>query len=404
MSSSEPAILGGTAVFSSKVPLVRPSLPPYAAIATQVAEMMAGGMLTKSKYLAEFEQRLAGNMGVKHAVCVSSCTLGLALTYQGLSLTGEVIVPSFTFMATVHPLIWIGVTPVFVEIDADTWNIDPTAVEAAITRRTSAIVAVHNFGNPADIAALEAVAARHGLPVIFDAAHGAGARYRGRPVGSYGRAEVFSLSPTKLLVTGEGGIVATNDDALANHVRLGREYGNPGNYGSDFAGLNARMPEFNALLGIHGLALLDNNAEQRNRIVERLRRRLAPVGGLTFQKVHPADRCSYKDLSLRVDAERFGLSRNELAHALQAENIDTRQYHDPPVHTHQAYQELFDRYRGALPVTDLVAAQSISLPIWGQMDEATIDGIAEAITRVHVFAGPIRDALASGARQVVTVR
>ncbi len=391
--NSKPALLGNTPLFAEKLPIIQPTLPDYATIAPHVKEIFATGMLTKGKYLHQFEERLAEYLNVKHAVCVSSCTLGLALTYQGLGLKGEVIVPSFTFMATVHPLVWLNVTPVFVDIDPHTWNIDPTKVEEAITPRTTGIVAVHNFGNPADVEALEQIARRHGLRLVFDAAHGFGALYQGKPVGSFGDAEVFSLTPTKLLVAGEGGVVATNDDALADHIRTGREYGNDGHYGSEFAGLNARMPEFNAILGLKSLEMLEENAERRNRVVGQFREQLEQIPGITFQTIRPGNRCSYKDLSVLIEEEEFGLSRDQLAQALGAENIDTRKYHDPPVHTHKTYRHLRDYYDGRLPVTNWVAPRSLSLPIYSHMDEATVGDICTAIERIHAYADEIREAL-----------
>ena len=154
----KPAILGNAPLFDNKLPIIQPTLPTYESVTSQIREVLATGMLTKGKYLREFEGRLAGYLGVKHAVCVSSCTLGLALSYQGLGLSGEVVVPSFTFMATAHPLMWLDVTPVFADVDPSTWCIDPARVEEAVTPNTTGIVAVHNFGNPADIEALEAVA------------------------------------------------------------------------------------------------------------------------------------------------------------------------------------------------------------------------------------------------------
>lgn len=388
--SDKPAVLGNVPVFSEKLQIIRPTLPAYESVALQVADMFATGMLTKGKYVHQFEERLADHMSVKHAVCVSSCTLGLMLTYQGLGLSDEVIVPSFTFMATVHPLAWLNATPVFVDIDPHTWCVDPAQVEKAITPRTTGIVAVHNFGNPADIEALEATARRYDLKLVFDAAHGFGVLYRGKPVGRYGDAEVFSTTPTKLLVTGEGGVVATNDDGLADHIRIGREYGNDGHYGSLFAGLNARMPESSAILGLKSLEMLEESAEKRNRVVHLFRGRLEELPGLTFQTVLPGNRCSYKDLSVLVDEDAFGLTRDQLAQALQAENVDTRKYHDPPVHTHQTYRHLYGRYRGALPVTDRVSAQSLSLPIYSHMDEATVDGMCTAVERIQRYADHIR--------------
>ena len=391
----KPAVLSGNPAFDKFVPLVRPTLPKYdEKLAYQVSEILRTGMLTKGKYLREFEERLAEYFNVKHAVAVSSCTLGLLLTYHGLGLKGKVIVPSFTFMATVHPLPWVGAEPVFVDIDPGTWNIDPAKVKAAITEDTTAIIAVHNFGNPAPIAELESIARRYRLKLIFDAAHGAGSRYRGRPVGGFGDAEIFSLSPTKLLVAGEGGVVATNNDDLAEHIRVGREYGNPGNYDSVFPGLNARLPEFNAILGLRSLEMLEENTQRRNRVAAAFRERLSHLPGLSFQQIHPEDRSSYKDFSVLVDEVTFGLTRDELAKALRAENIDTRKYHDPPVHTHKAYRHLYERYRDPLPITDDVAHKSLSLPIWSHMDEQTVEGICRAIERIHQYAPEVRLALA----------
>jgi dTDP-4-amino-4,6-dideoxygalactose transaminase len=213
-------------------------------------------------------------------------------------------------------------------------------------------------------------------------------------VGSFGDAEVFSSSPTKLLVTAEGGIVATDDNDLAEHVRKGREYGNPGDYSSDFAGLNARMPEFSALMGIKSLEMLDQNADNRNRLVGAFREGLDELPGITLQKIHPEDRCSYKDFSITIEAESFGLSRDLVARALKAENIDTRHYHDPAVHTHKPYADLKPPN---LPVTERVAGQSLSLPIWSHMDLETVERICGAMARLHAHAEAVREAVGENA-------
>ena len=155
-----------------KIPFVRPALPSFEVLEADVREIFASGMLTKGRHLAEFERQLADHLDVKHAIAVSSCTSGLMLAYQALQLEGEVIIPSFTFISTASALVWCGVKPVFADVHLDTTNIDPAAAEAAITPRTSAIVGVHNFGNPADIDELKRIADRHGLKLIFDAAHG----------------------------------------------------------------------------------------------------------------------------------------------------------------------------------------------------------------------------------------
>jgi dTDP-4-amino-4,6-dideoxygalactose transaminase len=310
------------------------------------------------------------------------------LTYQGLGLTGEVVVPSFTFMATVSAMIWAGLRPVFADVDVQTLTLDPTAAEAAITPNTSALVAIHNFGNPADIAALQTIARRHHLKLIFDAAHGFGTLYQGLPVGPQGDAQIYSLSPTKLLIAGEGGIVATNDHDLAAKIRIGREYGNSGNYDSAFAGFNARMPEFNALLCLRSLDMLEQAARHRNQIASLYMERLGTLPGIGFQQIRSGNRSSYKDFSITIDADAFGLSRDQLAAALAAENIDTRKYYDPPVHRQTAYRQ-FAPPAAQLPHTDWLAARSLSLPIWSHMEEAIVLGICQAIERLHAFAGQL---------------
>lgn len=390
---SMPALLGGAPVFEPPTPFMRPTLPGFSEVSGELQEIFHTGMVTKGHYLVDFEKALSRHLGSEHAVGVSSCTTGLVLTYKAAELTGEVIVPSFTFMATVHPLSWCGLTPVFADVDPYTWNLDPESAEAAITPSTCAIVATHVFGNPADIDTLQRLADRRGLRLLFDAAHGFGSLYRGKPVGKYGLAEVFSCSPTKLLVTGEGGVVSTNDAEIARRIEVGREYGNPGNYDTEFPGLNARMQEFSAILGLHSLKMLHENAERRNRLVDLYREGLRDVGGIYFQRIAPEDRCSYKDFSIRVVADEFGLSRDMLVAALRAEGADTRNYYDPPIHLHTAYRHLAPLYRGRLPVTEMLARECVSLPMYSHMDTEVVRRVCEAIRRIQRHSAAVRAAL-----------
>ncbi|NJO83410.1 MAG: DegT/DnrJ/EryC1/StrS family aminotransferase [Blastochloris sp.] len=391
--SDTPALLGNTPMFENKVPMVRPWLPKLADMHEDLQNILESGMVTKGQYQRQFEAAVAEHLGVRHAVAVSSCTTGLMLTYQALGLTGDVVLPSFTFMATASSLVWAGLKLVFADVDAATTNIDPEAAEAAITPHTSAIVAVHNFGNPAAIDQLQRIADRHGLKLIYDAAHGFGAQYQGIPVGRQGDAHVYSLSPTKLLVAGEGGIVATNNDELAHKIRLGREYGNDGNYDSVFAGINARLPEFNHVLALHGLPMLEQAATRRNEVVALYRRELGKIPGISFQAVRPGDRNSYREFGFLVDEAALGLSRNELSAALQAEHIDTRHYYDPPVHRQSAYRHF--AANGAFPHTDWLARQIICLPLWSHMSDEIAMGICQAAQRCAAHAPAVRNRLAS---------
>jgi dTDP-4-amino-4,6-dideoxygalactose transaminase len=390
--NNRPAVLGSEPIFAAKIPIVRPVLPAFADLAEEAKEMLSSGMVTKGRHLLNFEEAVAEHLGVRHAIAVSSCTTGLMLTYKCLALTGDVVIPSFTFMATASALLWAGLKPVFADVDFDTTNLDPSAAEAAITPETSAIVAVHNFGNPADMDAFQELADRKGLKLICDAAHGFGALYQGKPVGPQGDAHVFSMSPTKLVIAGEGGIVATNDDDLAARVRIGREYGNNGRYDSAFAGINARLAEFNALMGEHSLRKLEEASRRRNEIASLYREMLGVLPGIGFQKARDGNRNSYKDFSLTVDAEVFGLTRDNLAAALEFENVDTRTYYDPPVHRQTAYAH-FAASCERLHNTDRLASVSLSLPMWSHMSDEVALSISEAIRRIHAFAPQVVETL-----------
>jgi len=395
--SDVPAILGGEPAFKQKINIVRPVLPDFSMLTDGVQSILKTGMVTKGAYLQKFEQALREHLGVRHAIAVSSCTSGLMLTFRCMGLSGEVVVPSFTFMATASSLVWSGLRPVYADVDPGTTNLNPAAAEAAITPRTSAIVAVHNFGNPAEIDALVDVARRNRVKLIIDAAHGFGSLYQGQPVGGQADAHVFSLSPTKLLISGEGGVVTTNDDELADKVRMGREYGNSGNYDSAFAGLNARMPEFNALLGLHSLEMLAEAAASRNQTAEIYQELLGKLPGIGFQQIYPGNRSSYKDFSVTIEHNLSGLTRDELALALAAEGIDTRKYYEPPVHRQTAYQQYYNGR--ALPHTEWLARTSLSFPMWTNMDPAVVSGICAAVERVYEHRAAVRECLREKASQ-----
>jgi dTDP-4-amino-4,6-dideoxygalactose transaminase len=194
------------------------------------------------------------------------------------------------------------------------------------------------------------------------------------------------------VIAGEGGIVATNDDELAGRVRMGREYGNSGNYDSAFPGINARLPEFNALMGLHSLRKLEAAAERRNEIALVYRKTLGVLPGVGFQHVPEGNRSSYKDFSITIDSSAFGLSRDRLARALEADNVDTRKYYEPPVHRQTAYAR-FASPRDVLDNTDLLAARSLSLPLWSDMSDELALTICEAVRRIHEFAGDVEAAL-----------
>ena len=252
----------------------------------------------------------------------------------------------------------------------------------------SAIIATHVYGNPCDVKALAAVAQAASVPLIYDAAHALGSRRGDRPIGGFGTAEIFSLSPTKVVVAGEGGLVTTNDDGLADALRLGRDYGNPGDYDCRFVGLNARLSELHATVALAGLAHLDERIAHRNDLVRLFRDRLDGMPGLAFQRVDDGDVSTYKDLTLIVDPNSFGLDVPACTAALRAEGIDSRRYYYPPIHRQKAYAHVPSERE--LPVTDALAERVITPPLWSHMTSTQVGLVAEAFHRLHVYAGEIR--------------
>lgn len=360
------------------IPLTRPSMPPFSAVAPHLRKVAASGFLTNAEYVRKLEKRAAELLLVPHAVAVSSATSGLMLVCRLLGLTGEVIVPSFTFIATVQALLWNNLIPVFCDCAPETFAADPASVERLITRRTSAILAVHVFGNPADVAALSRIAKKHRLRLIFDAAHGFGASYRGRPLGANGDAEVFSLSPTKLVPAGEGGVVTTRSRDLAGQLKIARDYGNPGDYNCRIIGLNARLPEWNAVFGWIALQRLSKLAERRRKLVSRYKKKLAGLPGLSFQRIPRASVSSYKDFSILLDPRQAGFHRDVLASFLAEHNIDTRKYFFPPIHRQDAFRAFVKRGQ-RFPVTDYVAENILCLPLYSHQKVAEIDRVVRTI-------------------------
>lgn len=383
-SAGVPAIFGGRKVFPAGIPLVRPSVPDADQIAEDVRAILRSGVLTNGPYVRELERRAADYLEVRQCVAVSSCTAGLMLVLRAADLTGDVVVPSFTFAATAHAVAWNGLRPVFGDIDPGTLTLSPASVLRAAGVRASAILATHIYGTPCDVEGLAEVARRNGMRLFFDAAHAFGSRRGGTPVGGFGDAEVFSLTPTKVVVAGEGGIIATNDDVLAERCRIGRDYGNPGNYDCRFVGLNARMSEMHAAVGTASLEGLDERIRRRNELARLYRESLARVEGIDFPTVEDGDLSTFKDLTILVDGDRYGLDAAGLAGALAAEGIETRRYYAPPVHAMSAYRYLAGGH-GPLRVTEEAAARVVSLPLWADMSDEDVLAVAEAVRRIGDF-------------------
>ncbi len=387
MTNDLPALLGGTPAFPDGLPLVRPTLPDIPGLTRRLEQVLESGMLTNGPAVRRLEEAVAERCEVEHVVAVSSCTAGLMLTYQALGVSGHVVMPSFTFAASAHAVVWAGGTPAFAEVDESSMTLDPAAAEEMLGA-AAAMSATHVYGRPCDVESLQAVADRAGIPLVFDAAHALGSRRGGRPVGGFGTAEVFSLSPTKVAVAGEGGLVTTRDASLAAALRLGRDYGNPGNYDCQFPGLNARMSELHATVALNSLEGLDERIAYRNELVERFRRVAGNLPGLSFQHVDEGDVSTYKDLTLVLDPDFFGIDAATLGQALKAEGADSRRYYFPPIHRQKAYA--YVPTERELPVTDKIADRVLTPPLYSHMTDEQIERLAEAVVRIQAHAEDIR--------------
>ena len=384
-----PAVLGGTPAFEAPLHLVRPTIPDIPGVARRIERILSSGLLTNGATVRALEARIAERCEVDHVVAVSNCTAGLMLVLQALDARGHVVMPSMTFSASAHAVVWAGGTPVWAEVDARTMTLDPDDA-AGLADGAAAMTATHVYGAPCDVEALQQVADANGIPLVYDAAHALGSRRRGRPVGQFGTAEVFSMSPTKVAVAGEGGLVCTRDAELAQRLRIGRDYGNPGNYDCQFPGINARMSELHAALALASLDGLDERISHRNELVAAFKDECADVPGVGFQHVDARDVSTYKDLTLVIDAERFGIDAETLGWALKCEGIDSRRYYWPPIHMQKAYVDT-PRQRD-LPATEQVAASVLTPPLYSHMTEADVRRVAETIRRIQAEAARVAEA------------
>jgi dTDP-4-amino-4,6-dideoxygalactose transaminase len=383
-----PAILGGPPVFERRRDIVRPTLPPMDTVRERLAEVLSTGRVTNdSRYVREFEERLRHYVGAKYCVAVANATLGLMLAVQAVEGWGEVLIPSFTFVATALAVTWNGRKVAFADIRDDTFTIDPDDVRRRITERTSAIIGVHVYGNPCEVEALERVAKETGVRLVYDSAHAFGSRYGDRRLGTFGDVEVFSFHATKIFPVGEGGVVVTNNEAIYERVRRNRNFGL--GHGGDCVdyGLNAKMTEFAAILGLEALTRVGEWIERRREVAATLRARLGKLRGVRFQRETPRSTTNAQNFCLVVVEEEAGLSRDHLAVALEAENIVSRKYFYPPLHQCRAYRDRAPR-RG-LPTTEWTAQRVLCLPQYSDMGEDEVDGLCAAVERIFHHAAEV---------------
>lgn len=385
--SSDLAVLGGPPAFQEPLHVGRPNIPSRNVFSDLLSRSLDRRWLTNHGPCEQaLARRLPERLGGRHCVLVANATLGLMLAARALGLKDEVVMPAFTFVGSAHALHWQGITPVFCEIDPRTHQIDPSAVEALITPRTTGLLAVHLFGRTADMDALEALARRRGLKLLVDAAHAVGCTIGGRPVGDRGDATVFSFHATKVMNSFEGGAVVTRDAALAERLRLMSNFGFSDTDRVDLLGINAKMSESAAAMGLASLDALDDFIAANRRNLDSYRRALHSIPGVSLVPYpDPAvSNCHY--VIVEVDGGPRGPSRDDLLDVLKAENVLARRYFHPGCHRMEPYASSRPWSDVRLPRTEAAAARVLALPTGTAVGEREIETIG-TILRVAMTAG-----------------
>lgn len=361
----------------------RPNIGNRERLLRRINDMLDRRWLTNNgPYVQELEHRLCEFLGVKHCVAMCNGTIALEIAIRALGLRGEVIVPSFTFVATPHALQWQEITPVFCDVAPGTHHIDPTRVEELITPRTTGIMGVHVWGQACDIEALEEIARRRNLKLMFDAAHAFACSYKGRMIGNFGDAEVFSFHATKFFNSFEGGAVVTNDDALADRMRYMRNFGFAGYDDVEYVGTNGKMTEICAAMGLTSLESLDEFIAVNYRNYKAYERELANIPGLKLFRYDESEKRNYQYIIVEVDEAEAGISRDQLVEALHAHNVLARRYFYPGCHRMEPYRSYFPHAGLLLPETEKLTQRVMLLPTGTAVDEDTVRQVCELISIV----------------------
>ncbi|HEY2971164.1 MAG TPA: aminotransferase class I/II-fold pyridoxal phosphate-dependent enzyme [Pyrinomonadaceae bacterium] len=382
------AIFGGHPAFVEKLHVGRPNVGNRARLLARINELLDRNWLTNNgPYVQELERQIAEIAGVRNCVAMCNATIALEIVIRALGLKGEVIVPSFTFIATAHALQWQEITPVFCDVDPNTHNLDPERVLQALTPRTSGIIGVHLWGRPCNVEALSEIVESRGLKLLFDAAHAFGCSHRGKMVGGFGDAEVFSFHATKFLNTFEGGAVVTNDDALAKKMRLMKNFGFAGYDNVVYIGTNGKMSEVSAAMGLGGLESLDEFIATNRSNYEQYQHDLSGVQGVTMLSYDESEKCNYQYIVLEIDETVTNIGRDQLLEILWAENVLARRYFYPGCHRMEPYRSCFPQAGLMLPETERLAAQVLVLPT----------GTAVGANDIRKLCGIITTAVSNGA-------
>jgi perosamine synthetase len=373
------AIDGGRPVSDTKIPLVKPIFS--AKDAEDIAAILKTGYVRQGPYTKRFEERFAARVGAKYAYAVSNGTAALHVAYLSTLKPGdEVIAPAFTFIASVSTVLYSNAKPVITDIDPDTFLLDPEYVKNRITPKTKALAPVHLFGNSCDMRALTDIAEDHHLRIINDCAQAHGTMYHGKDLGSWPDLSCYSFYPTKTMTTGEGGMVTTDDPELHRLGTLIRSHGDDGRYHHVMLGLNYRLTDIMAAIGLNQLAELDDYLIKRKQVAKQLREGMKRVDSVRPQKITEGAESSYSYFSVKLDLDSLRCSRDEFARALQAENIECGVHYPIALTEQPILKQLLNP--NPCPHSEELSETILSLPMHPDLRTNEVSLVVEAVEKV----------------------
>lgn len=362
------------------ITVTSPLLPPLEDFIPYLQKIWNNKWLTNNGEMhQELERALAEYLGVEYISLFSNGTLALISSLQALNITGEVITTPYSFVATTHSIFWNKCTPVFVDVEPKYYNIDPTKIEAAITEKTTVIMPVHVYGNPADSDAIQKIADKYGLKVIYDAAHAFGVKKNGTSILNEGDLSVLSFHATKIYSTIEGGAVICHSQEMKHHIDNLKNFGFRGETVVEEPGINAKMNEVQAAYGLLSLKYIDEAIAKRKQIVEHYRASLKNTSGISFLPEQNNVEHNYAYFPIFVDEAKYGMSRDALYEKLKSNNILGRRYFYPLISTFEPYRELPSAQN--LPVAQNATEQVICLPLYPDLESLDLERIIDLIKR-----------------------
>ena len=362
--------------------VTQPAMPPLEEFTEYLKKIWDSKWLTNNgQFHQEFEQALCDYLGVKYISVFSNGTLALITALQTLRITGEVITTPFSFVATTHSLWWNGIKPVFVDIEPDTFTLDPEKIEAAITPQTTAIMPVHVYGNPCRIDKIQRIADAYGLKVIYDAAHCFGVTVNGNSIFNFGDLSVLSFHATKVFTSIEGGAIVCQDEKTKKRIDFLKNFGFADEVTVVAPGINAKMNEVQAAFGLLQLKYVDDYIEKRKRIAELYRNQLENIEGLKWLPEIEGIRHNYPYFPILIDQNEFGISRDELYERLKKHSIYTRRYFYPLISQFPSYKGLPSASKDNLPVAEKISGQILCLPIYPELDLDDVVTISGFLTK-----------------------